>query len=113
VLRPTFIDFFAGSGLVTQGAKHACTPVWSNDIFPKKSVIYTANHGTDHFHLGPIELVRGNEIPPGDIVWASFPCQDLSLAGKMGGLAASHSGFLWEWFRFLDKLLAPHGSHGP
>jgi hypothetical protein len=26
---PSFVDFFAGSGLVTQGAKHACVPVWS------------------------------------------------------------------------------------
>jgi adenine-specific DNA methylase len=49
---PTFVDFFAGSGLVTQGAKHACTPVWSNDICPKKAAVYTANHGDDHFHLG-------------------------------------------------------------
>jgi hypothetical protein len=25
---PGFVDFFAGSGLVTQGAKHACIPVY-------------------------------------------------------------------------------------
>jgi hypothetical protein len=24
---PGFVDFFAGSGMVTQGAKHACVPV--------------------------------------------------------------------------------------
>lgn len=29
---PIFVDFFVGSGLVTQGTKHTCTPVWSNDI---------------------------------------------------------------------------------
>ncbi len=102
--KPTFVDFFAGSGLVTQGAKHACIPVWSNDICPKKAAIYTANHGTDHFHLGSIEQVRGADIPQGDIVWASFPCQDLSLAGKMGGLAASRSGLFWEWLRVLDEM---------
>jgi DNA (cytosine-5)-methyltransferase 1 len=101
---PSFVDFFAGSGLVTQGAKHATTPVWSNDICPKKAAIYTANHGRDHFHLGPIEQVRGATIPHGDIVWASFPCQDLSLAGKMGGLAASRSGLFWEWLRVLDEM---------
>jgi DNA (cytosine-5)-methyltransferase 1 len=101
---PSFVDFFAGSGLVTQGAKHACTPVWSNDICPKKAAIYTANHGDGHFHLGSIEHVRGAAIPPGDIFWASFPCQDLSLAGKMGGLAASRSGLFWEWLRVLDEM---------
>jgi DNA (cytosine-5)-methyltransferase 1 len=102
--KPTFVDFFAGSGLVTQGVKHACTPVWSNDICAKKAAIYTANHGDGHFHLGSIEQVRGADIPQGDIVWASFPCQDLSLAGKMGGLAASRSGMFWEWVRVLDEM---------
>lgn len=101
---PTFVDFFAGSGLVTQGVKHVCQPVWSNDICPKKAAIYTANHGSGHFHLGSIEDVCGAEIPHGDIVWASFPCQDLSLAGKMGGLAASRSGMFWEWLRVLDEM---------
>lgn len=101
---PTFVDFFAGSGLVTQGAKHACIPVWSNDICPKKAAIYVANHGAEHFHLGSIEQVRGTSIPNGDIVWASFPCQDLSLAGKMAGLAASRSGLFWEWLRVLDEM---------
>lgn len=102
--RPTFVDFFAGSGLVTEGAKRFCKPVWSNDICPKKAAIYTANHGDGHFHLGTIEEVSGSSIPAGDIVWASFPCQDLSLAGKMGGLAASRSGLFWEWIRVLDEM---------
>ena len=105
-LPPTFVDFFAGSGLVTQGGKHACISVWSNDICPKKAAVYTANHGSNHFHLGSIEHVCGTTIPKGDIVWASFPCQDLSLAGKMGGLAASRSGLFWEWLRVLDEMPA-------
>jgi DNA (cytosine-5)-methyltransferase 1 len=41
---PSFVDFFTGSGLVTQAAKHACVPVWSNDICPKKAAIYHANY---------------------------------------------------------------------
>lgn len=100
----TFVDFFAGSGLVTQGAKHSCLPVWSNDICAKKAASYTSNHGSGHFHLGSISKVRGAAIPAADIVWASFPCQDLSLAGKMGGLAASRSGLFWEWLRVLDEM---------
>ena len=39
---PSFVDFFAGSGLVTQGARHACVPVWSNDICPKRAAIHQA-----------------------------------------------------------------------
>lgn len=90
------MDFFAGSGLVTEGARQSCLPVWSNDICGKKADIYTANHDPGHFHLGSIEDVNGSTMPQGEIVWASFPCQDLSLAGKMGGLGASRSGLFWE-----------------
>ncbi len=89
---------------MTEGVRHACKPVWSNDICPKKAAVYLANHGSSHFHLGTIEQVRGWDIPTGRIVWASFPCQDLSLAGKMGGLGASRSGLFWEWLRVLDEM---------
>lgn len=89
---------------MTQGVKHACIPVWSNDICSKKAKIYIANHGSGHFHLDSIENINGASIPQGDIVWASFPCQDLSLAGKMGGLAASRSGLFWEWLRPFSSM---------
>lgn len=102
--QPGFVDFFAGSGLVTEGLKRSCKPLWSNDICPKKASIYCANHGFEHFHLGAIEEIRGAVIPDADLVWASFPCQDLSLAGKMGGLGASRSGLFWEWIRVLDEM---------
>lgn len=36
--------------------------------------------------------------------WASFPCQDLSLAGSLGGIHASRSGLVWEWLRVLDEM---------
>lgn len=47
-----FVDFFAGRGLVSQGLRYACEPVWANNICAKKVVIYTANHGRDHFNIG-------------------------------------------------------------
>ncbi|MES2923162.1 MAG: DNA cytosine methyltransferase [Verrucomicrobiota bacterium] len=65
---------------------------------------WLTNHGPGHFHLGSIEHVTGSSIPQGDIVWASFPCQDLSLAGRMGGLTASRSGLFWEWLHVLDEM---------
>jgi DNA (cytosine-5)-methyltransferase 1 len=66
--KPAFIDFFAGSGRVTQGVRHACLPVGSNDICPKKAAMDTANHGTGHFHLGSIEQVQSHEIPCGIVL---------------------------------------------
>lgn len=38
-LLPTFVDFFPGSALVTEGARHSFLPVWSNDICAKKAAI--------------------------------------------------------------------------
>ena len=49
VCLPTFVDFFAGSGLVTEGARQSCLPLWSNDICGKKAEIYTANHDPGQF----------------------------------------------------------------
>jgi DNA (cytosine-5)-methyltransferase 1 len=36
--------------------------------------------------------------------WASFPCQDVSLAGSLGGIDASRSGLVWEWLRVLKEM---------
>lgn len=102
--RPSFIDFFAGSGLVTQGVRHFCQPIWSNDICAKKAAIYTANHGGGHFHLSSIEHVRGAEIPQGDIVWASFPAKISPSPTRWPGLAAFRSGLFWQWLRVLDEM---------
>ena len=98
------LDFFAGSGLVTSGLKPHLNVVWANDICEKKAASYVANHGSAHFELGSIECVSGNALPSAEVAWASFPCQDLSLAGKRGGLRAERSGLYWQWLRVLDEM---------
>lgn len=101
---PTILDFFAGSGLVTEGMRGSFKTVWALDNCPKKAAVYMANHGQDHFKLDSIENIRGADIPDADAAWASFPCQDLSLAGKMNGLAGERSGLVWEWLRIIDEM---------
>ncbi len=103
-MRPPFLEFFAGSGLVTEGARDFFDCAWANDVSPKKAEVYRANHGPEEFHLGPIELVSGHSLPEAVMSWASFPCQDLSLAGKMGGIDAARSGLVWEWLRVMDEM---------
>lgn len=100
----TFLEFFAGSGLAAEGLRGLFTPVWANDICPKKAAVYRANHDPSIFHLGSIEELVGSDIPAADLAWASFPCQDLSLAGKMEGLNARRSGMVWQWLRVLDEM---------
>jgi DNA (cytosine-5)-methyltransferase 1 len=101
---PAFVEFFAGSGLVTEGMAGIFRSVWANDISPKKAAVYTTNHGAEHFHLGSIVDIRGAELPAAELVWGSFPCQDLSLAGLSGGIYAERSGLVWHWLRVIDEM---------
>ncbi|PAF28589.1 DNA cytosine methyltransferase [Paenibacillus sp. 7516] len=100
----TFLEFFAGSGLVTYALKNHFKAVWANDIDEKKATIYTANHGNKYFQLGDISNIQGNDLPEVDLAWASFPCQDLSLAGLSAGINGQRSGMVWEWLRVLDEM---------
>jgi DNA (cytosine-5)-methyltransferase 1 len=103
--RPPFIEFFAGSGLVCEGLKSFFTPVWANDICEKKAAVFCANHPKKIFRLGPIEKVKGCELPDAVLSWGSFPCQDLSLAGKMNGISGERSGLVWQWLRVMDEMV--------
>lgn len=100
----TMHEFFAGSGLVSYGLKGMFVPVWANDISEQKAAVYKANFGDDYFELGDIKNVKGSELPFAHLSWASFPCQDLSLAGSMEGIHAARSGLVWEWLRVLDEM---------
>jgi DNA (cytosine-5)-methyltransferase 1 len=99
------LDFFAGSGLVTLGLAPEFETIWANDICAKKGEVYVANHPSDHFHLRDIREVRGRDLPSADLAWASFPCQDLSLAGNLNGIGSgTRSGMFWEWIRVLEEM---------
>ena len=100
----TMQEFFAGSGLVAEGLKDTFATVWANDISPQKAAVYRANRGDDAFLLDDIKNVKGSDVPAAQLAWASFPCQDLSLAGNMAGIHASRSGLVWEFLRVLDEM---------
>jgi DNA (cytosine-5)-methyltransferase 1 len=97
-------DFFAGSGLVSLGLEPHFQSVWANDIALSKERIYRLNHPDKPFIRKDLALVKGFEIPAVDLAWASFPCQDLSLAGTQGGIDALRSGLVWDWIRVLSEM---------
>jgi DNA (cytosine-5)-methyltransferase 1 len=99
-----FLDFFAGSGLVTEALQPYFIAVWANDICEKKAAVYCANHPKDHFYLGSIATVHGSTLPPATLSWASFPCQDLSLAGNLKGIVSARSGLVWRWLQVMDDM---------
>ena len=104
---PTALEFFAGSGLVSLALKRYFKVVWANDICEKKAAVYRANHKKNMLAEGSIENIRGSDLPRADLSWASFPCQDLSLAGLIGGISAKRSGLVWEWLRVIDEMKRP------
>ena len=100
----TMHEFFAGSGLVAYGLRGMFSPVWANDICEKKAAVYRSNFKSGHFILDDIKNINGTDLPYAHLSWASFPCQDLSLAGSLGGIDAKRSGLVWEWLRILQEM---------
>jgi len=100
----TMQEFFAGSGLVAHGLNGIFRPIWSNDISDKKAAVYKANFLNNHFILDDIKNVDGSSLPCAHLSWASFPCQDLSIAGALRGIDASRSGLVWEWLRIINEM---------
>ena len=105
--RPTFYEFFAGAGMARAGLGPGWTPLFANDLDPMKAAAYALNGPADHFRQGDVWDLTPADLPgQADLAWASSPCQDLSLAGKRGGLAAERSGAFWGFHRLLEGLAA-------
>jgi DNA (cytosine-5)-methyltransferase 1 len=101
-MTPTFIEFFAGGGMARAGLSPDWTCLFANDIDPKKGAAYVANWGPDEFRSGDISALKSSDIPDADLAWASFPCQDLSVAGYGRGLAGERSGLFWSLWSLLN-----------
>ncbi len=98
----TFLDFFAGAGLVRLGLEPSWSCMWANDIDARKQEVYEAEFGTEKFVLDDVANIATKSLPAGaDMAWASFPCQDLSLAGWRKGMKAERSGTYWEFWRLM------------
>lgn len=102
--KPTLLDFFAGSGLVSKAMSRYFETVWANDICSKKARIFQANFPEKNFLLGDIKQVKGTSLPEATVSWASFPCVDLSLAGSRQGLHGERSGLFFEWLRITKEM---------
>ena len=74
------------------GAHWRCT--FANDFDAQKGLTYQANWGTGgELKIGDIRAVTVAELPGHpDLIWGSFPCQDLSLAGRGAGLRENDRG---------------------
>jgi DNA (cytosine-5)-methyltransferase 1 len=103
----TFYEFFAGGGMARAGlgAKWRC--LFANDFDFKKSATYAENWGGAGLIIKDVAKIDASELPDAAaLVWASFPCQDLSLAGMGAGLKGDRSGTFWPFWNLMKKLRA-------
>lgn len=109
------IELFGGIGAQAMALRDigAFFERWRYVDFDKHAVAsYNAIHGTE-FKPSDITQVRGADLAIDDvdkyayILTYSFPCQDLSLAGKQLGMAKgsnTRSCLLWEVERLLNEV---------
>lgn len=76
----TFGDLFCGGGGFSLGAIAAgLTPAWSIEHDPAIADVYRANVG-EHVIVGDVASVNPRTLHPVDVLLASPPCQDASVA---------------------------------
>lgn len=96
------IELFAGIGSQTQALKNIGIPhevVAISEIDKYAIQSYEAMHGKVN-NLGDIREIK--ELPSADLWTYSFPCQDISVAGKGAGIKeGTRSGLLFEVERLL------------
>lgn len=102
-----FYEFFAGGGMARAGLGANWRCLFANDFDAKKGLIYQANWGTGgELCIGDIRELDVRKLPGApDLVWGSFPCQDLSLAGNGAGLSGERSGTFYPFWDVIDGLI--------
>ena len=106
----TFYEFFAGGGMARIGLGAGWSCRFANDIDKTKAGAYRRFFkDSDELVVDDIANVAVSDLPGhADLAWASFPCQDLSLAGNGAGLKGERSGMFWEFWRLMKGLRAEH-----
>ena len=101
-----FYEFFAGGGMVRAGLGDAnwhCR--FANDFDAKKGAVYNQNWKGNALRVADIRSLTAVYVPGNvDLAWASFPCQDLSLAGGGAGLKGDRSGTFWPFWKLMQSL---------
>lgn len=99
-------EAFSGYGsqsiaLRNLGIPHEVVAISEIDKYAIKA--YEAIHGPT-LNLGDISKIKVEDIPNHDLFTYSFPCQDISVAGKTKGIVKgkTRSGLLYECERIIE-----------
>lgn len=101
----TYCEFFAGGGLARLGLGEDWRCLFANDMDPAKQAAYSSAFGASETRGGDVWKLSRADLPARfDLAWASFPCQDLSLAGARGGLKGERSGAFFGFWRLIEAM---------
>ena len=97
-------SLFDGSGGFPLGGILAgIEPIWASEIEPFP-IRVTTKRLPFVKHYGDVNLLRGDEIEPVDIITFGSPCTDLSIAGKREGLEGKQSGLFHQAIRVIKEM---------
>ncbi len=109
--KPRAAEFFAGIGLVRLALeRQGWEVVFANDIDEDKAKMYCDNwpgiigDRANHLVVGDIHDLNPGDIPDCELWTASFPCNDLSIAGRWEGLSGKESSAFWGLIELLDSV---------
>lgn len=108
----TWYEFFAGGGMARLGLGPKWKCLFANEWSERKAAAYRAAFGSGTPPSSPELVVQDvaklttADLPgTADLVWGSFPCQDLSLAGNGAGLAGERSGTFKPFWKLIEGLV--------
>lgn len=104
--RLGYYEFFAGGGMARLGLGRRWRCLMANEWDAKKARVYKDNFDPcPELIVGDVADLELTDLPCGaSLAWASFPCQDLSLAGNGLGLGGERSGTFWPFWRLMMAL---------
>ena len=90
-----------------RGAWRSLALCIANDIDAVKIASYTRNWGRDGVKIADVARLKAADLPGvAALLWAGFPCQDLSEAGAGAALNGFRSNALWPCFELIGGLRA-------
>jgi len=106
LFEKTFAEFFAGIGLMRIGLERGGWRIkFANDIDADKWEMYRDHFGqTGEFVPGDVHDLNADDVPTVGLATASFPCNDLSLAGAREGLAGEQSSAFWGFMDVMTRM---------